>query len=55
MDAAKGPIAICWNEQKQLMYQPGSGAARPLTDIAKIKRVGKATRFPGESAKAVAA
>ena len=55
MDAAKGPIAICWNEQKQLMYQPGSGAARPLADIAKIKRVGKATRFPGESAKAVAA
>ena len=54
-DAAKGPIWICWSEQKQLMYRTGSDAARPLGDIAKIKRVVQAVRVPDGSATAAAA
>jgi len=54
-DAAKGPIWICWSEQKQLMYRTGSDAARPLADIAKIKRVVQAVRVPDGSATAAAA
>ena len=45
-DAAKGPIWICWDEQRQLMYRTGSDAARPLADIAKIKRVAQAAPAP---------
>jgi len=54
-DAAKGPIWICWDEQRQLMYRTGSEAARPLADIARVKRVVQPVRGTGGSAIAAAA
>jgi len=36
--AAKGPLWICWDEQRHLMYKAGSGIARPLSEIAHVSR-----------------
>lgn len=54
-EAAKGPIWICWDEQKHLVYRTGSDVAMPLADIARIMRIAQPSRAAGGSGKAAAA
>lgn len=52
--AAKGPLWICWDEQRHLMCKTSSGDARPLSEIAQVSR-GHAAPLAEGTAPAVAA
>ncbi|MCH8270932.1 MAG: DUF342 domain-containing protein [Planctomycetes bacterium] len=53
-DAVTGPLWICWDAQRQLVYRTGSSNPRPLADIAHVFQA-PAARPGGRSAsKAVA-
>jgi hypothetical protein len=38
----RGPLAICWNEQHQLVIVPSGGAAQELSRVARVERVAAA-------------
>jgi len=52
--AAKGPLWICWDEQRHLMYKTSSGAARPLSEIAQVSRGHSAPAAEGPARAAAA-